>query len=272
MELLTRTVGSHRCCTLLIELQEYVEKGKKMELLREDLKWCVRRLPKDVKKLLMRRERKLFVAGGFIRACIAGEKVNDIDMFVTHKDFAEVYANQLVNDKLAGGFAKEKGRLLVTANAITVYGNRKVAVQFIHKWVFEKPEDVIPSFDFTIAKAILWFSEKEWHSQCDDRFYQDLAAKRLIYTSPKRVEEVGGSMLRVLKFYQKGYRIPLDSLGAVIARAMTGIRFNDETAATEEDWAKILCGLFRVVDPDVDPLHIAHMPATDETEKAEETE
>ncbi|KKK50630.1 hypothetical protein LCGC14_3123090 [marine sediment metagenome] len=68
-------------------------------------------------------------------------------------------------------------------------------------------------------------------------------------------------MLRVLKFYQRGYRIPLDSLGAVIARCVTGIDF-EKIDSTEENYAFVLTGLLREVDPLVDPEHISHLPAT----------
>ena len=48
----------------------------------------------------------------------------------------------------------------------------------------------------------------EYVGLCNIRFYPDLAARRLVYTSPLRNEDAGGSILRVLKFYQRGYRIP----------------------------------------------------------------
>lgn len=220
-----------------------------MELLKEDLYWCVNRLPKDVVSLLRNKQKQLFVAGGFIRACIANEKPNDIDIFSPNKDVAELCARTL---------AGQKYQFLSTDNAFTVYGKGRLSVQFIHKWSFENPADVLPSFDFTIAKAVFWSEKKIWGSLCDDRFYPDIAAKRLTYCSPKRIEEVGGSMLRILKFYQRGYRIPLDSLGAVIARIMTGVDF--ARANTEEEWASVLSGLLREVDPQIDPNHIAHLP------------
>ncbi len=225
-----------------------------MELLKEDLYWCIRRLPKDVVSLL-RHEQRLFVAGGFIRACIANERPSDIDIFSPNKDIAELCARTL---------AGKKYDFLPTDNAFTVFGKGRLSVQFIHKWTFENPADVLPSFDFTIAKAVFWCEKKIWGSLCDERFYPDLAAKRLTYCSPKRIEEVGGSMLRILKFYQRGYRIPLDSLGATIARIITGIDF--ERADTEEEWAKVLSGLLREVDPQIDPNHIAHLPNTKEIE------
>ena len=227
-----------------------------MELLKEDLRWCLLKMPKVVFNLMKERGKDIMLAGGFVRSCIANETINDIDLFTSNTDKAELYAKTVANGN----------RIIETENAYTVLGVSKMAIQFINRWTFEKPEDILPSFDFTIAKAVIWF-DGEWKSLCDDRYYQDLAAKRLIYCSPKRKEAVGGSMLRVLKFYQRGYRIPLDSLAAVISRLMGGIDFNKVHA--ENEYAMIITGLLYEVDPAIDPTHLAHLPATHGEEKQE---
>lgn len=218
-------------------------------LLHEDLLWCLRRLPKKVFNLMKEEHDKIMLAGGYIRSCISNEQQTDIDLFCKTKDSAEIYARRLV---------KEGQRLISTDNAFTIIGKKPV-IQFIHRWVYNNPADILPSFDFTIARAVIWFDGDNWQSLCDGRYYADLAAKRLVYCSPVRIEEVGGSTLRVLKFYQRGYRIPLDSLAGTIARVMTGIDF--EKASDEESWKHIITGLLREVDPDIDMTHISHLPA-----------
>jgi len=128
-----------------------------------------------------------------------------------------------------------------------------IPIQFIHRWTFDAPEKVIASFDFTIASAALWYEKRitdkgRWVSLCDDSFYADLAAKRLIYRSPVRVEDAGGSMLRVLKFYQRGYRMPLDSLGAVMGADVQGAFDHTKSDLSDEGQvAKVLTGLLREV-------------------------
>jgi len=228
-----------------------------MELLLEDLKWCIKRLPKRVEKLMKEKGNKLMLAGGFIRACVSNEKPNDIDLFSASSKDAELFVNII---------KKDTDRVIKTDYAYTLVSGPKPPIQFIHKWTYENPTDVLPSFDFTIARAMIWFNGELWQSLCDDRFYADLAAKRLVYCSPKRIEEVGGSMLRVLKFYQKGYRIPLDSLGAVIARIHSGLdqeRIQEQEKSEQEEYcSKVLTGLLREVDPNIDPTHIAHLPST----------
>jgi hypothetical protein len=166
---------------------------------------------------------------------------------------------------LAYKICTKKEDVYKTDNAYTVKG--RVPVQIIHRWIFQTPEAVSDSFDFTICCAVIFFTGTKFDSYCDDRFYIDLASKRLVYRSPIRNEDAGGSMLRVLKYYQKGYRIPLDSLGKVIARLVNKLDFDRNANLDEEqEKAKIITGLLREVDPDIDPLHLAHLPASEDTE------
>jgi len=222
-------------------------------------------MPKPVFSLMKERGKDIMLAGGFVRSCIANEPINDIDLFTSSTDKAELYAKTVANGN----------KIIQTDNAFTVLGASKMAIQFINRWTFEKPEDVLPSFDFTIAKAIIWF-DGEWKSLCDDRYYQDLAAKRLVYCSPKKKEAAGGSMLRVLKFYQRGYRIPLDSLAAVISRLSCAVDMDKvqrlstaEGFSVEQETARIITGLLHEVDPAIDPTHSAYLPATRGEEKLE---
>ena len=227
------------------------------ELSWDDVPWAVRRLPKPVRDLLQRHGRKVFLAGGYLRAVIANERVADVDLFAPSKDYAEACAKELANPE-----GRRPRRLIETDNAYTVI-LKPFPAQFIHRWTFTDPAAALESFDFTIAQAALWWDAEalRWAGACSDRFYQDLAAKRLVYTSPNRNEEAGGSMLRVLKFYQRGYRIPLDSLGAVVARLVRGI---EPTKFATDQVAKVITGLLREVDPLIDPNHAAHLPsATD---------
>lgn len=60
----------------------------------------------------------------------------------------------------------------------------------------------------------------------------------------------------MLKFYKRGYRIPLDSAGAVVARLVRDVRWYSQP---EADVAKVVTGLLHEVDPNIDPNHIAHL-------------
>lgn len=191
-------------------------------------------LPEPITKMLVAQGKKLFLAGGFIRAAVANERWSDIDLFSPSKDAAEALAKSL-------------GKTYDTDNAfsVRVMGQQ---VQFIHRWTFDDPVQCVNSFDFTIACAAVWH-DAGWQSICANRFYRDLAAKRLVYRSPVRNEDAGGSMLRVLKFYQRGYRIPLDSMGAVVARLVAGVDFTKIDWRDEKAVAKIVTSLLIEVDP-----------------------
>lgn len=216
------------------------------ELRDRDVQWTMRRLPKAVRELLKSRN-GIFLAGGFIRACIAGEDVNDVDLFAPSKDEATIVARQL-----AGA-----GEIVETDNAFS-FICEKIPVQVIHRWTYDSPIACVESFDFTIAAAAIWWrnpndaeTPAHWASCCDQEYYADLAGKRLVYRKPVRNEDAGGSLLRVLKFYQRGYRIPLDSLGAVIARLLRGIEpQHAQTVVSNESFAAdVITGLLVEVDP-----------------------
>lgn len=244
----------------------------------QDLSWAIRLLPRQLKEMMEEAGPRVVLGGGFVRSSVAGERPNDIDLFCRSKEDACSYATRLAGKK----------KVIETGNAYSVRRVGGFFVQFIHRWTYDSPVQILDSFDFTIACSAVWFSHgyngalseppNVWCSLIDDNFYSDLAAKRLVYRSPDRNEDAGGSMLRVLKFYQKGFRIPLDSLGAVIARMadavdLKGIEvlenfdcLSELGNTTEKRWAKVLTGLLREVDPLIDPTHAAHLPSqTQET-------
>lgn len=222
-----------------------------MKLYIRDLKWAIQRTPSSLKNIMAEPywQNRIFIGGGFLRSIVANEHINDIDVFVSSKEDAELLACELCNDK------KD---IIKTDNAYTIKG--KIVIQIIYRWVFDKPEDVSNSFDFTICCAVIFF-DKNFDSFCDDRFYIDLASKRLIYRCPVRNEDAGGSLLRVLKYYQKGYRIPLNSLGDVIARLVKDIDTNLVNLKDETEVGRIITGLLIEVDPDIDPLHLSNLPS-----------
>lgn len=216
-----------------------------------DLSQAAIRLPDSVLRAVHQHQERLVIAGGYIRSIVSGEKVNDIDCFVDSVSRAKRVAKMI---------AGPVGTIHSSQNALTIPG--RYTVQVIHRWVFDSPSEIIRSFDFTIARAALWWNKAGCQSLIDPRFYSDLAARRLVYTSPQRNEDAGGSLLRVLKFCSRGYRIPVDSMGAVVARLMNGLPRNaDLSSLTEEEIADRFTQLLREVDPQVDPEHLAHLPA-----------
>lgn len=251
-------------------------------LTKNDVDHAVRRLPKKLADMLKANPNKVIIAGGYLRSRITGEKVNDIDLFAPTK--AEAYAfalkytertSRIDDGTLEGGIAllPQPREIYETDNAYTLIKTWP-RIQIIHRWTFEDPVAAIESFDFTIAKAALWFDGARWDSVCHPDYYADLAAKRLVYTSPVRDEEAGGSMLRVLKFYQRGYRIPMESLAAVLARLVKAIdysKIDTKRPNVEAQLGYVLSGLLREVDPSIeaDDTQPAENLQTQETESHE---
>lgn len=219
------------------------------ELTRTDLAFVVSRIPKDIRELIQKYP-SLRVAGGFIRATIAREKVSDIDLFGPDKTTLKMAAQDIALSR--------KGKTHETKNAITVLAYPRKPAQFITRWCFDSTEKLIESFDYTIAQAAIGTQidgetgKSLWYGLCSDEFYPDLAARRLVYTAPQRDEDAGGSMMRLRKFLSRGYTIQAQSMAAVIARLMMGVSINglERLACGEEEWtARVICGLLREVDP-----------------------
>lgn len=181
-----------------------------MELDRLNVDFAVSGLPKKLKDVMQIDywKNKIFVAGGYIRSIITNTDISDIDIFVPDFEHAKTLLSILSTNN----------GIIETENAYTI--KSKPVMQIIHRWAFNNIHDIINSFDFTICCAGIYYDGKKWCSECNDRYYIDLASKRLIYMQPSINEDAGGSLLRVLKYYNKGFRITLASYGAIIARAI----------------------------------------------------
>lgn len=204
-----------------------------------DVRHVVERLPRDIRELLTANAGKVYVAGGFVRATIAGEEPTDIDLFGVDKHSVARIAEEL--------HGKRDGSTIHRSdNAITLLSHNRLPVQFITRWTFADANHLVASFDFSVCQAAVWrggsSSNSPWFSRCSARFYVDLAARRLFYTNPHREEEAGGSMLRVLKYVKRGYTIQVDSLGRVMARMIRG-------KPTDMPWDGHFTELLREVDP-----------------------
>ena len=216
-----------------------------MELTDNDLRYVVTRLPKDIRELLTEHHGKLFVGGGFVRATIAGEEPSDIDLFGHDPTILDRIA-AILKDRRGGS------RIHKSKNAITLITPNRLPIQFITRWTFTDADSLVASFDFTVCQAAIWRhgnkSNSAWRSSISDRFYIDLARRRLVYTRPVREEEAGGSLLRVLKYVKRGYSIQVTSLGDVVARLAAKVRENP-MSEDESQLGLVFAGLLREVDP-----------------------
>lgn len=189
----------------------------RQKLCKYDLDRAVNALPEQVKALLISKGKNLCVAGGFLRSLINYEQVKDIDLFSTSKEEALNNFNELSE--------KVNAKKIKTQNAYSLKSIEGMLVQFIHRWVYPSPIELVDSFDFTIACASFWYDKdlQEWDSCVVDQFYGDCVARVIRFRFPNRIEEPAGSMLRVLKFTRMGYDISNESLSGVITKLVDGI-------------------------------------------------
>jgi len=193
-----------------------LKKDSMVKLNKYDLMTVVRRLPKSIKDLMIQPKyhNKVFIAGGCILSIITNEKIKDYDILVSDKETAK---------ELRDDFLKYQNTTVYeTKNAYTIKG-LGIPIQIIYRWNFNLPNEVIESFDFTVSCSCVYFDGQYYQGICHKQYYEDISSKRLTYTHPIREEDPAGSFLRLLKFYKRGYQIPLDSLASVMTRLYCGI-------------------------------------------------
>jgi hypothetical protein len=201
-------------------------------LTKADLNLVLSRCP-GVLRTFMKRSGG-WLAGGFIREVIAGGQASDYDLFV-HKFLQPKALAEQLQSLIDGSYLHE------SENACTLISDH-LPIQIISRWQFTDPAEVRDTFDYTVCKAVVYWDRGagEWMSRCDDAFYPDLAARRLVYTGS---DEPEASLLRMIKFIRRGYNIQVDSLSRLLA----------DIGRNGGDKAEILARL-REIDPSVDIL------------------
>ncbi len=202
----------------------------------------VEALPQEVCEVLFAFP-QLFVAGGAIRAILAGEPVKDIDIFSTSLDAVPLAVLRYVMEFEPYGDCKE--RQTPCTRTITVANSDVPPVQFINNVAYESPERCVNQFDFTVCQAALWYNGDGWSSLCTDEFLRDVADKRLVYTAPNRVEAPGGSLWRAIRYVSRGYSITQMEMARLIERLVMGVN------AAQQDEA-VAAG----VEPEYFPISI----------------
>lgn len=109
---------------------------------------------------------KGFIAGGCFKNILSGEKVKDIDIFFeSESDFQE--AVDLFNDEK---HQKEGWKFKYRNKKVCAFQKEgeKVWIEFIES-EFGKPEEILRSFDFTVAK-MAYYKEPKYEEKEDDYF------------------------------------------------------------------------------------------------------
>lgn len=249
------------------------------EIARHDMIWIGRVMPPIVRGALRNFPGDVFLAGGWIRDVIRRTPPSDIDLFVTSEGMVEKLVRYLTGEENATSYSDvvKKHKAIVTQNAVTLrlHGS-KLPIQIIRRWLYPTAEEVAQSFDFTVCQAVVRGYGPQLQGFASDTFYEDLAAMRLVYTKPVRNEDAGGSMLRLMKFYSKGFRATLATISGCIARLMSGVdpdKLNDvqriREMTLEEASAHVLRGLLVEVDPNADPDFAPVVPGEGDNDEDE---
>jgi hypothetical protein len=187
-------------------------------------------LPAEVQEVLLAFP-QLFVAGGAIRAAVAGEPVKDIDIFTTSTDSVPLAVSRYIHEFPSDAECVET-KTPCTRTVATVVSDIP-PVQFVNNVSYGSPGMCLMQFDFTVCQAALWHDGDGWRSICTDEFIRDVADKRLVYTSPNRVEAPGGSLWRAFKYARKGYSITQTELAKLVVRLNHSLeKFDDERTRT----------------------------------------
>jgi hypothetical protein len=175
-----------------------------------DLMKAVRHLPEKIARFLKEFHTETILAGGYLRSIITNEEVNDYDIFCS-VDKLQIKDNIYQSYGTWYSIKESANSWLCNDPSLA-----PKPVQFIHRWTFTDAKSLLRYFDFTIAKAAVWYDGTNWQGVVDKRFYQDLAAKRLVYESGLPGNEGASHITRVFKFIARGYTIENNDLANVL--------------------------------------------------------
>lgn len=134
---------------------------------------------------------KCWVAGGAVRAYLAGERIKDIDVFFPNEEEYKKAYDKLTNKG-------DKNIIFDSDNATKVYHNKK-KVDLI-KHYFPTPKETLSQFDFTVTCVAIY--ESKLHHHVD--FFIDLSNKSLIINS---LPYPLSTMQRLQRYIVRGYHI-----------------------------------------------------------------
>lgn len=215
----------------------------------------VKKIPEDVKRLLMHFGSGLCIAGGFCRDAFIGEEPKDIDIFAVSDELmreATLWFNvhtdsyQLEKDSLNSINFRPKHDFDPVYETLP-------PIQFVTRAHYHMHGELIQSFDWSICQiAVYWNTINEaWEGICTEKFGEDIQSGTLHYTAPERDEDPGASVLRMMRFTQRGWRPTEESIARCLGR------FTSEVAgelipfgtlqASEEDYTEKIKVCFRQV-------------------------
>lgn len=164
-------------------------------------------LPSPIKEIL--RTGDAWIAGGYILSKITGNPIKDYDIFFKNAD-AHHYAvlelkaayNNIADIKINEGTTTFK------------FPDGRPSIQAIGNWYSPNPHSLLDKFDFTISQCALHFNGNSYELTLAASFYEDVATRELVYNPND--ESRGSSIMRVVKYAGKGYKISTEELSKVL--------------------------------------------------------
>lgn len=135
-----------------------------------------------------------FIAGGALTSAFTGTPINDADMYFKDKDSFICAVEQAYDEGL--------WCVAATDRAVTFVQGESV-IQLMHFDFFETAESIFDAFDFTVCMAAYDLDKKEFIFH--DDFFKHASQRFLRFHNGTRYPY--GSLMRVLKYQQRGYKI-----------------------------------------------------------------
>lgn len=160
-----------------------------------------------------------FIAGGALTSAFTGQPINDVDFYFKSKEaFMEAVAH---------AYSDGLWCVAATDRAVTFISNTDV-IQLMHFDFFETAEAIFDAFDYTVCMAAYDMDKKEFIFS--ENFMKHAAQRHLSFHSGTRYPY--GSLLRVLKYQDRGYKInKADLLRIGLACSTVPIESWDDLAA-----------------------------------------
>jgi len=134
------------------------------------------------------------IAGGALTSAFTGTNINDVDMYFKTKDDFILAVEQAYDEGL--------WCVAATNRAVTFVQGSSV-IQLMHFDFFETAEAIFDAFDFTVCMAAYDLDSKEFIFHTD--FFKHASQRFLRFHNGTRYPY--GSLMRVLKYQQRGYKI-----------------------------------------------------------------
>ena len=178
-------------------------------------------------------EEDSYICGGYLRDLLIGKEPHDIDIFFTIPNEQKRWEKiEQITSKLLQ--SKKMQLLSRTENAVTIGWKAHPPIQLVAKIGEESLEDILDHFDFSVCMVgtqIYRYSPEDIYAT--PRFYTDMLNKQLYYTGSSHP---GASLIRLVKFMQKGFTPDLTSLYDLI---------NDIHDSEDDD---LIAGFYQEID------------------------